>query len=126
MSYVKPKNINIKARLRTKNYANFLEFYHKGSALNDYFYKYLVKLADSHKLLANQDTQFKSHFNPEGFYFKTKETIKCKNAIKMPCLLDDLLDRDVTMQLKITPYNFKDAAGAQLIGISIQAVAIYA
>lgn len=125
MNFVKPKNISIKARLRSAKYANFLEYYHNGSAKLDYFYNYLTKLSESHKLLVNQDSQFKSNFTPEGFYFKIKTFVKCTNAIKKPCLIEDLLDQDVTMKLKITPYNFNDNEGKQLIGIAIQAVAIH-
>jgi hypothetical protein len=123
-SYIKPKKISIKARLRQPNYANFLEYYHNNEVTNDYFYNYLTKLANSHKQLTNQDTKFKSNFTNEGFYFKTKEGLKCKNAIKKPCLINDLLDTDVTLKLKITPYNFLDTNNLQLIGIAIQVTEI--
>ena len=122
-NFTKPKLLSVKVRLRQSNYANFLEYYHNGSALNDYFYKYLDKLANEHKKLVNQDTSFKSSFNAEGFYFKTKKPIKCTNVVKKPCLIDDLLDHDVTMKLKLVPYNFI-SDNKQLIGISIQAISI--
>ena len=121
-NFTKPKTLSVKVRLRQSNYANFLEYYHEGSALNDYFYKYLAKLANDHKKLANCDVSFKSPFNEEGFYFKTKGPIKCMNAAKKLCLIDDLLDHDVTMKLKLVPYNF--ISDKQIIGISIQAISI--
>ncbi len=117
--YSKPIYISIKARLRQPTYANFLEYYHKGSADNDHFYKYLVKLSTEHKLFMKDAESFKLSFTQEGFYFKTLDIVKCKNAIGKPCLLEDLLDRDVVFKLKILPYDFLTPEGKQIIGISI-------
>ncbi len=117
--YVKPIYMTIKARLRQPTYANFLGFYHDGSADNDHFYKYLTKLMKEHKLFMKDAESFKSSFTHEGFYFKPLDMIKCKNAIGKPCLLEDLLDRDVVCKLKIIPYNFITPEGKQIIGISI-------
>jgi hypothetical protein len=122
--YARPLNVSIKARLRQLNYANFLEYYHNGSAELDYFYKYLVNLANKHKLFVKDGdfSKFKSTYTKEGFYFKTTATIKCKNAIGRPCLLEDILDRDAVLKLKITPYDFDSEDGNQIIGISIQCI----
>lgn len=122
--YARPLNLSIKARLRQLNYANFLEYYHAGSAELDYFYTYLVNLSNKHKLFVKDAdlTKFKSNFTKEGFYFKTTTSIKCKNAIGKPCLLEDILDRDVVLKLKITPYDFESEEGNQIIGISIQCI----
>ncbi len=122
--FIKPKIMSIKARLRNTSYANFLEFYHEQSAITDHFYKYLIDLSNKHKLLVQADTNFKSNFTSEGFYFKVADRLKCKNALGKPCLIEDLIDRDVTMKLKITPYNFLSDENKQLIGISMQAIEI--
>lgn len=126
VNYVKPKYLNIRARLRQPTYANFLEYYHKKSASDDYFYKYLSKLTQEHKLFIVSDTPFKSNFTAEGFYFKLIDGVKCKNVIGKPCLIEDILDRDVILKLKILPYNFQSTEGKQIIGISITALEIAA
>ena len=124
MSYAVTKKLNIKARLRKDTFANFLEYYHNGTPKDDYFYKYLKKLVASHNLLTQPNIIFKTSFTEEGFYFKTKPTLKCMNITGKPCLISDLLDQDVLMTLKILPYNFNDPANKQIIGISIQATHI--
>ncbi len=125
-TFVRPKKITARARLKQPNYANFLKYYHDGSAKDDPFYKYITKLADSHKLLATEDQTFKKNFDEEGFYFKIKDYVKCKNSSGRPCLLEDLLDHDVSISLKITPYNFTTDDGKHLIGLSLQATHVNA
>ena len=123
--FVKPIVLSVKVRLRSPIYANFLDFYHKKS-INDSFYKYLLKLRDTHKLLVTDETvPFKSHFNSEGFYFKT-DICKCKNVIGKPCLIEDILDRDVILKLKISLYNFTSQDNHQIIGMSIHATEAFA
>lgn len=115
--YVKPKSISAKVRLRKLNFANFLEYYHKGSALDDFLYKYLRDLVRKNKVTDG----FKTPFNSEGFYFKTKDFVKCKNLSGRVCLLSDLLDQDITANLRIVPYDFV-IDGQQLSGISVTLV----
>lgn len=117
--FTKPKLINAKLRLRRINYANFVNFYHKGTN-DDFLYKYLTKLI-SHELSScpNVKSNFKSNFNFEGFYFKTKDFVKCKNLSGKVCLLSDLLDHDVIAKLQITPYDFTSSTGQHLSGLSI-------
>lgn len=112
--FIKPKSISAKVRLRKDNYANFLEYYHKGTANDDFLYKYLTTLAKKHKL----SDDFKTSFTSEGFYFKIKDFVKCKNLSGKPCLLSDLLDQDITAKLQIKPYDFK-VDGKHLSGLSI-------
>lgn len=119
--FVKPKSITTKVRLRKENYANFLEYYHKGSSYDDHLYKYLTTLAQKNKVFDD----FKSNFNSEGFYFKTKDFVKCKNLSGRTCLLADLLDQDITAKFKIQPYDFT-ADNKHLSGLSITLVEAHA
>ncbi len=119
--FVKPKVISVKVRLRTATYANFLEYYHKGTSLDDHFYKYLTNLVQKNK--GSED--FKSNFTSEGFYFKTKDFVKCKNLSNKSCLLVDLLDQDITAKLKIQPYDFT-VDNKHLSGLAITLVEAYA
>lgn len=121
--FVKPKNINATVRLRKSNYANFLEYYHKGSATDDFLYKYLTDLVKKNKTT----DEFKTPFNTEGFYFKIKDFVKCKDVRGKTCLLEDILDYDVTVKLKILPYDFIDPkTSSQVSGISITLVEAHA
>ena len=119
--FVKPKSITTKVRLRKENYANFLEYYHKGTSTDDHFYKYLTGLAQKNKV----SEDFKTNFNSEGFYFKTKDFVKCKNLSGKTCLLADLLDQDITAKFKIQPYDFT-ADNKHLSGLSITLVEAHA
>lgn len=115
--FVKPKLITAKVRIRNTNYANFLEYYHKGTSIDDHFYKYLTIIAQKNKV----SEDFKTNFNSEGFYFKTKDFVKCKNLSGRTCLLADLLDQDVAAKFKIQPYDFV-VDNKNLSGISITLV----
>jgi len=119
------KTYNIRARLRRENFANFLDYYHKGTAETDHFYQILSKIISDHKLGCNDELiQFYTPMTSEGFYFKSPD-VKCKNLIGKPCLIDDILDNDAVIRLKVRPYDFVNE-NKRMIGVSIHAVEIVA
>lgn len=124
-SFIKPKIVNTRVRLRSSNFANFAEYYHKNDSTNDYLFKVLKNMCDSHKLLTNDLELFKAPMTNEGFYFKLPAVYKCTSLSKRPCIINDLYDCDVMMKLRIQPYNFA-VEGKQLIGVSVYAVEMYA
>lgn len=123
-SFTRPKFTTAKVRLRTSNFANYLDFYHKNDPSNDYLYKIIKKIIDNQRLLNREEAEFKNPATQEGFYFKS-EKCKCVSLAKKPCLIGDILDQDVVMRLKIQPYDFS-AEGKQIIGVSITALEITA
>lgn len=107
------------ARLRSLKYANFLTYYHLKNT-EDPFKIMLTQIIDKHKELTNDPDNFITPiFNAEGFYFKTSTFPKCKNLSGKPCILNDIIDHDVFMKLKIQPYDFIPVNGERVIGVSI-------
>lgn len=113
--YVKPKIISTKIRLRTDKYANYYEYYHNNSSSDDFLYKYLCSVKE--KNMINED--FKSNFTEEGFNFKFKDNITCRDVKGNRCILYDILDSDIVAKLSIKPYDFVSKDGKHLSGITI-------
>ena len=120
-TYPNAINMRVKARLHSVSYALFSNVFHANG--KDNFHIYLKKLETK---LKNQiiDGIFKSSFDPMGFNFKAPK-VKCFTKNKKQCIIENLLDKDVSCKVKIYPYDFLDANGKQLIGISIHMIEIY-
>jgi hypothetical protein len=116
------KKVNVRARLRRPNYANYLKYYHEKSALEDPFYKLTVQLIDELALITRVDrTEIKGYSN-EGFYFKNDKTMYL-DIHKKPCLAESICDRDVMIMCTIQQYNF-EADGNRHTGVSITATEV--
>jgi hypothetical protein len=116
MSYKKP--IFIRARLRKHNYANFLEYFHTNKK-DDHFYKLLSNYSSDHLIkTCVQESEYKSVFDEEGFYFK-KDNLVCYDKFNKVCLIENCIDQDVVMKLTIILYDFMDDE-KRLVGCCIK------
>lgn len=122
--YAHPKTMQIRVRLRKPNFANHLMYYHAQSII-DPTYLRLKKIVDTHKATSIiTDEKFIAHINTEGFFFKS-DKVKCKDINGRQCLINDILDRDVSMKLIVKCYDFV-AKGNRLVGVSLAATEICA
>jgi len=108
----KPKYLTIKARLRQPTFANYYEYYHNGTP----GHATLDKIVNDHKFLVGEQ-DFKNPLTAEGFYFKSDKA-KCLDFGKKITMIDNILDRDAILKLKVQPYDFK-VDGKRLVGVSI-------
>jgi hypothetical protein len=117
--YYKPKYTSGRCRLRSTNFANYFDYYHKQDGSADSLYLSIKKIVIDHKSICGEDEleSFKNPSSDSGFYFKCDKCICTKNG--KPCIIEDLFDLDSYVKLKIQPYDFR-SEGKRIIGISIQ------
>jgi hypothetical protein len=111
MSFIRPKikYVSYKARLLNDSFANFFLQFHENKLSSDVFYKKLSKVCNEHLEICRVDEAlFKTPYNTDGFYFKAGNDVACTKADGELCIISDLFDTDVMMDLCIFPYDFVD------------------
>jgi hypothetical protein len=130
--FYRSKKINVKARLLTAKKALFYLQFHENKIADDSFYKLIKKRCEEHILVSKVDAGiFKYPYDQTGFTFKTNLETSCYNENKEPCLIEDILDKDVILTLSVTPYDFVPKNGnndqtSRLVGMSIKVFGIRA
>lgn len=132
-TYSKAKKYTANVRLRSTKFANFNNYYHQ-QTYDDPFATWLREKIEEHKKIVNIDNNvdnnidnnidnkqtYHSPITQEGFYFKTLSNTKCTYKNKNVCIIDDLLDRDVSMKILLYQYDFVDKNGNRIVGTTIK------
>ncbi len=113
------KKVTVKARLRKPNYANYLKYYHAGSAADDPFYKTIMKLITELSFITKLESSEIKGASNEGFFFKNDKTMYLDINGRLT-LAESICDRDVMITLTIQQYDFT-VNNTRKVGISITA-----
>lgn len=108
-NYTRIKYVPYKAHLLNDTFANFFTKFHDADHTLDPLYKKLYPVCKN-VLEASRIAEhlFKTPYNTDGFWFKPDPAISCTKLDGSPCIIDDLFDLDVVMDLCVYPYDFMD------------------
>ena len=124
MSSIKGKKISGKAVIKNNYSAFFYEAFHSGKKGEDHIYRMLNSITTNHMKTIGDMIEYKKPFMGNTFIFKNGDKIICKNEHGRKCLIEDSHDRNVVINLIVTPYDFESNEGVRLTGTSIKVTGI--